>query len=296
MSLPIPRNEQYHPDLEKFIGWYPSLMIFPASLWYDHKSSLDGEVFNGMMTENRIAFLPDSQPLKTDSILGWVNKALESKLFSTPVSIDESKFEKSSVEKELFFTPELELLLSQTEIPITISKSRDAAAFQIDQVSDKTKPVFVFVADCGCEDFMKNYWMDLNRYVFLRENKVSVAVIAVLNSTIKIELDNIHPGINNFMDKCPLFMIFPGSLWHDHKSNLEGRIFGCFKMVNHRLYYPEKVEGTSESISTWVNDILTSDDLFCENKTINDPSISPELLKLLQSENMFEKSSSKFEN
>ena len=42
-----PDKQSYHPELSRFIGWFPTMFLFPADRWNNHSSELIGIVKNG---------------------------------------------------------------------------------------------------------------------------------------------------------------------------------------------------------------------------------------------------------
>lgn len=42
-----PDTQSYHPELSRFIGWFPTMFLFPADRWNNHSSELIGIVKNG---------------------------------------------------------------------------------------------------------------------------------------------------------------------------------------------------------------------------------------------------------
>lgn len=76
LSSTISKTE-YHRDLSKFIKWYPTIMLFPSSLWNNFNSKLEGEVMNGKFVKDVIEFDKESKIGYTEiSIIDWINKTL----------------------------------------------------------------------------------------------------------------------------------------------------------------------------------------------------------------------------
>jgi thiol-disulfide isomerase/thioredoxin len=44
-----PDPEKYHKDLYRFIGWWPTMSLYPANRWYNRNSDLIGIVKNGKL-------------------------------------------------------------------------------------------------------------------------------------------------------------------------------------------------------------------------------------------------------
>lgn len=51
IEVPTTRSKpdpvKYHKDLARFIGWFPTMSLYPAERWYDHSSELIGIIKNG---------------------------------------------------------------------------------------------------------------------------------------------------------------------------------------------------------------------------------------------------------
>lgn len=85
-----PSKNLYHPDLHKFIGWFPTLILVSQKTWNNHSKELKGVVYNGEFTEfkipntntqiKKIKYLGDGT-FKTKSILSWVEKSFKSEIF-----------------------------------------------------------------------------------------------------------------------------------------------------------------------------------------------------------------------
>lgn len=72
-----PSKTEYHKDLYKFIQWFPTIMLFPSSLWYNHNSKLEGEVMGGKIVKDIVEFDKDAKLSYTElPILDWMNKTL----------------------------------------------------------------------------------------------------------------------------------------------------------------------------------------------------------------------------
>lgn len=50
--------EQYHPDLAKYVGWYPTILLFSGSNWSNKSSSLKGFVKNGKLEGDKVTNVP----------------------------------------------------------------------------------------------------------------------------------------------------------------------------------------------------------------------------------------------
>ena len=87
-----PDPVKYHKDLSRFIGWFPTMAIFPASRWFNHKSELIGIVKNGKLvppgTNENGQFMPEhleivgKMNLSKDDILNWVDYTVKQDMFN----------------------------------------------------------------------------------------------------------------------------------------------------------------------------------------------------------------------
>lgn len=83
-----PDPNKYHKDLSRFIGWFPTMSLYPADKWFDRKSDLIGIIKNGKIVP------PSKDPetgrnipehvemvgkvnLSEDDIIKWVNYTLD---------------------------------------------------------------------------------------------------------------------------------------------------------------------------------------------------------------------------
>ncbi len=82
-----PDPKKYHKDLSRFIGWFPTMSLFPADRWYNHNSELVGIIKNGKIVppgnDENGNFLPEHVEmiegkvnLSKDDILKWVDYTL----------------------------------------------------------------------------------------------------------------------------------------------------------------------------------------------------------------------------
>lgn len=78
-----PDPVKYHKDLSRFIGWFPTMILFPSSRWNNHNSELIGIVKNGKLvppgTNNDDKFIPEHVEmvgkidLSKEDVLKWVD-------------------------------------------------------------------------------------------------------------------------------------------------------------------------------------------------------------------------------
>ena len=84
-----PDPKRYHKDLSRFIGWFPTMSLFPGDRWNDHSSELIGIVKNGKIVPPKTVngkLIPehidtvgtvDKASLSKRDILNWVNYTLD---------------------------------------------------------------------------------------------------------------------------------------------------------------------------------------------------------------------------
>lgn len=89
MAVPAPKSNEYHPELRNFVGWFPTLLLFPSNLWNNSKSKLRGLSKHGD-EKNPIEMVEKADWSKT-SIFSWINETLKKPLFSNVILIDNSK-------------------------------------------------------------------------------------------------------------------------------------------------------------------------------------------------------------
>ena len=80
-------NTTYHPELKKFIGWFPTILLFTGDSWNNKSSKLEGIVKNGKLNNNGVEFVgkPD---FSKQSVLEWLNENLnQNALFKNSNSI-----------------------------------------------------------------------------------------------------------------------------------------------------------------------------------------------------------------
>lgn len=73
-------GKEYHPQLAKYIGWFPIMMLFNGNDWKNHGSNLRGIIKNGKLTNNGVETVPDGDKqvdYSPKSILSWVNQNVE---------------------------------------------------------------------------------------------------------------------------------------------------------------------------------------------------------------------------
>lgn len=80
-------SDKYHKDLKKYIGWFPTLSLFPASSWNNRSSDLKGIIKDGVITPSGVKN-EGNIDLSKKSILAWVNKTVNNPLFKSNDSPD----------------------------------------------------------------------------------------------------------------------------------------------------------------------------------------------------------------
>lgn len=77
-------SDTYHPELAKYIGWTPTMMLFPGSSWRNHSSELKGVVKNGEFVNGEID-VTGKVNFSKNAMVGWVNDNLDNNpLFNGP--------------------------------------------------------------------------------------------------------------------------------------------------------------------------------------------------------------------
>jgi len=70
---------KYHPDLHKYIGWFPSMFLFNGDSWNNHNSELKGIIKNGKLTDDGVKNVKSGGKIvdySQESILAWVDSNL----------------------------------------------------------------------------------------------------------------------------------------------------------------------------------------------------------------------------
>lgn len=62
--------DQYHPDLYRFIRWYPTFIMVTAESWNNKSKKLEGIVFNGKMEDGD--YVNDNGPFSASYVYNWV--------------------------------------------------------------------------------------------------------------------------------------------------------------------------------------------------------------------------------
>lgn len=90
IELPDTRSKpdpvKYHKELSQFIGWFPTMSLFPADRWYNHSSDLIGIIKNGKIVppqkNEKGQMVPSHvEPvgninMSEEDIIKWVNYTL----------------------------------------------------------------------------------------------------------------------------------------------------------------------------------------------------------------------------
>lgn len=91
IEVPTTRNKpdpiKYHKELSRFIGWFPTMSLYPAERWYDRSSDLIGIIKNGKIVPPRHDENGNFKPehveligkinLSENDIIKWVNYTLD---------------------------------------------------------------------------------------------------------------------------------------------------------------------------------------------------------------------------
>lgn len=77
---------EYHPDCKKYIGWYPTFLLFSGSTWFNHNVPLKGSILNGKFKDDQVIHVGGYKML-TNNIIDWINQELSSNpIFNEPRS------------------------------------------------------------------------------------------------------------------------------------------------------------------------------------------------------------------
>ena len=99
-----PDPNKYHKDLSRFIGWFPTFILFPADRWNNPKSELIGIVKNGKLvppgTNKDGKYIPEMvepvgkfNPSDKNDTLKWVDYTISNdKIFTRNDKIINSQF------------------------------------------------------------------------------------------------------------------------------------------------------------------------------------------------------------
>ncbi len=84
----------YHGGIGSFVGWFPTMSLFPASDWNDLSSKLRGVIKNGKImkftdengnSKDIVDMVGNANAMSKDDIINWVNDTLENNiLFRNP--------------------------------------------------------------------------------------------------------------------------------------------------------------------------------------------------------------------
>ena len=109
-----PDTTKYHPDLKRYVGWFPTMSLFPASSWYNKSSELKGVIKDGQIIPS---FYDENGQFKSehvekgkiilskDSVLNWIDNTIKNfktqksntLKYNVPTSGYYSKFKHSKV-------------------------------------------------------------------------------------------------------------------------------------------------------------------------------------------------------
>ena len=66
---------EYHPNLVKYIGWFPEFVLFTGESWENHSIDLDGVIMAGAGWDDkgRPKFNQEESRLDVEGIISWVN-------------------------------------------------------------------------------------------------------------------------------------------------------------------------------------------------------------------------------
>lgn len=79
-------KENVHPDIVKFIKFFPSVMIFPKSLWKNHNRNLKGITYG--VEKNSII---NNIKINTETIHNWILENINDNMFSSTIQVKDKK-------------------------------------------------------------------------------------------------------------------------------------------------------------------------------------------------------------
>lgn len=88
-----PDPVKYHKSLYKYIGWFPTIILFPAENWNNHDIPLQGVIKNGKLTPNGVDMVGEINFSKAD-ILKWVDASLKHDIFHSKSQDQHQKHQK----------------------------------------------------------------------------------------------------------------------------------------------------------------------------------------------------------
>ena len=97
IEIPLPTmgtipGEEYHSDLVKYIGWYPTFLLFNGSTWNNKMTILKGLIYSGEIVNGKPTYR-NGESGDADSIYKWVISRLQDPVIT---SLDQSYVTKSS--------------------------------------------------------------------------------------------------------------------------------------------------------------------------------------------------------
>lgn len=121
-----------------------------------------------------------------------------------------------------------------------------------------SKPVLVLVMSdmCGaCQNFKRKLLPDLEREL-KRDSRFNFIVLNFPEMAIPSNGKDFHPELKNgFVEFFPTFILFPGHLWNNRNSKLQG-------VPKHSMKNNPKVDYSKSSILSWVNDTINNNPMF----------------------------------
>jgi len=69
-------GNEYHPQLQSKVHFFPTFILFPGNLWNNHKTKLKGIIKHGDEPQPKIDY-------SKNSVLSWINDSLKNSLFSS---------------------------------------------------------------------------------------------------------------------------------------------------------------------------------------------------------------------
>ena len=123
------------------------------------------------------------------------------------------------------------------------------------------KPVLVFILSerCGACINFKHSTLPLLEKELVKNPNLNVVVLNFPDMMIPAsnpKVGNYHPGIKNGLVKFfPTMALFPGSLWNNHNSKLQG-------VVKHGDEENPQIDYSKTSILDWIQTTLKTNPLF----------------------------------
>jgi thiol-disulfide isomerase/thioredoxin len=112
----VPNPDIYPLDIQRYIKWYPTFILFPGRVW-NHaltgkNNRLDGVVFNGRVFNDEVKhfnYIPETKnmaiSLTPDNLIAWIRSELDTPLFRNSESMDKLPYGMSDQQKTIGLKP-----------------------------------------------------------------------------------------------------------------------------------------------------------------------------------------------